>query len=82
MEKRILALQTSLSPEALRDRLKKLEPWSIRVDFSNGVSTKDFERRTPFNEYPLSKLSIVEAAIPFAELRGGRVLDIGCNAET
>ena len=80
MEKQTLTLRTSLPPEELRDRLKNWEPWSIRVDFSNGVSTKDFKRRTPFNEHPLNKFSFVEAAIPFAELSGGRMLDIGCNA--
>ena len=80
MEKQTLTLRTSLSDEELRDRLKNWEPWSIRVDFSNGVSTKDFKRRTPFNEHPLYKFSVVEAVIPFAELSGRKMLDIGCNA--
>ena len=80
MEKNVLTLETSLSPEELQDRLKKWEPWSIRVDFSNGVSTKDFQRRIPFSEHPLSKFGLVEAAIPFAELAGGKLLDIGCNS--
>ena len=80
MENHILTLRTSLPPEKLRDRLKNWEPWRIRVDFSNGVSTKDFKRLTPFNEHPLNKFSVVEAAIPFAELSGGKLLDIGCNA--
>jgi 2-polyprenyl-3-methyl-5-hydroxy-6-metoxy-1,4-benzoquinol methylase len=80
MENHILTLRTSLPTEELRDRLKNWEPWSHRVDFSNGVSTKDFKRLTPFNERPLHKFSLVEAAIPFAELSGGKLLDIGCNA--
>lgn len=80
MEKQILTLRTSVAAEELRDRLRRWEPWSIRVDFSNGVSTKDFKHRIPFNEHPLNKFSVVEAAIPFAELSGGRMLDIGCNA--
>jgi 2-polyprenyl-3-methyl-5-hydroxy-6-metoxy-1,4-benzoquinol methylase len=80
MEKQILTLRTSHTAEELRDRLRHWEPWSIRVDFSNGVSTKDFGRLTPFNEHPLSKFSLVEATIPFAEISGGRMLDIGCNA--
>jgi 2-polyprenyl-3-methyl-5-hydroxy-6-metoxy-1,4-benzoquinol methylase len=80
MEKQILTLQTSVAAEELRDRLRRWEPWAIRVDFSNGVSTKDFKRRTPFNEHPLNKFSVVEAAIPFIEISGGRVLDVGCNA--
>ncbi len=55
-------------------------PWAIRVDFSNGVSTKDFKRRTPVDEQPLIKFGVVEAAIPFGEISGGRMLDVGCNA--
>ena len=80
MEKYTLTLQTSLEPEVLRSRLRKWEPWSIRIDFSNGVSTNEFQRRTPFSEYPLSKFNAVENAIPFPNLRGGRLLDIGCNS--
>ncbi len=80
MGDKFLTLQTPLSPEELRDRLQKWEPWSIRVDFSNGISTKDFKRRVPFSEHPLSKFGVVEAAIPFANLSGARMLDVGCNA--
>jgi 2-polyprenyl-3-methyl-5-hydroxy-6-metoxy-1,4-benzoquinol methylase len=80
MEKHFLTLQTSVPAEELRDRLRPWEPWAIRVDFSNGVSTKDFKRRTPFDEQPLIKFSLVEAAIPFAEISGGKMLDLGCNA--
>jgi tRNA (mo5U34)-methyltransferase len=80
MEEETLTLRTSLSPEELRDRLENWEPWSVRVNFSNGVSTRDFKRRTPFNEHPLNKFGVVEAVIPFAELSGRRMLDIGCNA--
>ena len=80
MDKQFLVLQTALSPEELRDRLKKWEPWSIRVDFSNGVSTKDFNRRTPFSEHPLSKFKVVEGVIPFRYLSGRSMLDVGCNA--
>jgi 2-polyprenyl-3-methyl-5-hydroxy-6-metoxy-1,4-benzoquinol methylase len=28
----------------------------------------------------LKKFSVIEAAIPFAEISGGRMLDVGCNA--
>jgi 2-polyprenyl-3-methyl-5-hydroxy-6-metoxy-1,4-benzoquinol methylase len=80
MEKQTLTLQTSVGSEELRDRLRRWEPWDIRIDFSNGVSTKDFKRRTPFNEHPLNKFSVVEGTIPFAEISGGRMLDVGCNA--
>ena len=80
MEKYTLTLQTSLEPEELRSRLRKWEPWSIRIDFSNGVSTNEFHRRIPFSEHPLSKFNAVEKAIPFPNLKGGRLLDIGCNS--
>jgi len=80
MEKLNLELETSLAPEELRTRLKQWEPWSIRVDFTNGVSTQEFKKRVPFSEHPLSKFRVVEPAIPFAELAGGRLLDIGCNS--
>jgi hypothetical protein len=79
MEKYTLELETSLAPDELRSRLKKWEPWSIRVDFTNGVSTQEFKKRIPFSEHPLSKFRVIEPAIPFAELAGGRFLDIGCN---
>jgi hypothetical protein len=45
-----------------------------RFDFDNGVSTKDFKRRIPFAEQTLNKFSVVEAAIPFAELPGKKIL--------
>jgi 2-polyprenyl-3-methyl-5-hydroxy-6-metoxy-1,4-benzoquinol methylase len=80
MEEDFLTLHTTLAKEVLKEKLQSWEPWSIRIDFSNGVSTKDLKRRTPFNERPLSKFRVVEAAIPFAELSGGRMLDVGCNA--
>jgi 2-polyprenyl-3-methyl-5-hydroxy-6-metoxy-1,4-benzoquinol methylase len=79
-ENGFLTLQTNLAPDALKEKLRRWEPWSIRVDFSNGVSTKELKRRTPFNQEPLHKFSVVEAVIPFAELSGGKMLDIGCNA--
>jgi SAM-dependent methyltransferase len=80
MENDFLTLHTALPPEALKEKLQRWEPWSVRVDFNNGVSTKDFKRRTPFNEHPLNKFNVIESAIPFAELSGGKMLDIGCNA--
>ncbi len=75
-----LTLHTTLAPETLKEKLQRWEPWSCRFDFSNGVSTKDFKRVTFFGEHPLKLFSIVEAAIPFAELPGVKMLDIGCNA--
>lgn len=79
IDKGVPMLQTSLGREELSRRLRSWEPWSSRIDFSNGVSTKDFRPRAPFSEYPLTKLKIVAQAIPFAELAEARVLDIGCN---
>jgi SAM-dependent methyltransferase len=78
MEPPILTLQTSVAAEQLQDRLRSWEPWRVRIDFSNGVSTKDFKRCIHFHQRPLRNFHIVEAAIPFAELTDGRILDIGC----
>jgi hypothetical protein len=32
-----------------------------------------------FSEHPLKKFNMVEAAIPFGGISGGRLLDIVCN---
>src|SRR5438309_9731378 len=80
MEADFLTLHTLLSPEALQEKLRLWEPWSHRLDFDNGVSTLNCARRTPFSESPLRKFRDTESAIPFGELAGGRLLDIGCNA--
>ncbi len=79
MDNDFLTLHTSLSPEALKEKLRRWEPWSHRLDFDNGVSTLDCARRTPFGEWPLAKFGLAALAVPFAELAGGRLLDIGCN---
>jgi 2-polyprenyl-3-methyl-5-hydroxy-6-metoxy-1,4-benzoquinol methylase len=80
MEEDFLRLHTSLAAEALKEKLRRWEPWSHRLDFDNGVSTLDCVRRTPFTERPLRKFRYAALAVPFAELAGGRLLDIGCNA--
>jgi 2-polyprenyl-3-methyl-5-hydroxy-6-metoxy-1,4-benzoquinol methylase len=80
MEADFLTLHTSLSPEALQEKLRLWEPWSHRLDFDNGVSTLNCAQRTPFSESPLRKFRDTESAIPFGELAGGRLLDIDCNA--
>ena len=80
MEGEFLTLHTALTPEALKQKLQHWEPWSHRVDFDNGVSTRDCARRRRFSERPLAKFVVVESAVPFAELAGGRLLDVGCNA--
>lgn len=75
-----LHLQTHLSADELRDELRRHEPWGHRIDFSNGVSTKDMQTRVPFNENSIQKVKLIEKSVPFEELQGGRVLDIGCNS--
>jgi SAM-dependent methyltransferase len=79
MEQDVLTLHTSLSPDALRSKRRLWEPWSHRVDFDNGVSTRDFARRGLFSESPLRKFRRVSTIIPFDQLRGCRLLDVGCN---
>lgn len=80
MTDHILRLPSALPPDELTAVLKSYEPWSIRIDFDNGVSTKDFKQRVPFSESPLQKLALSAARLPIEELRGGTVLDIGCNS--
>jgi 2-polyprenyl-3-methyl-5-hydroxy-6-metoxy-1,4-benzoquinol methylase len=76
----VLELATDLSEEELLKQLRQHEPWAHRIDFSNGVSTADLARRTPFSENPLNKLQVAARHIPFADLAGGTLLDIGCNS--
>ena len=80
MEDGFLTLHTTLAPEALKEKLQRWEPWLARFDFDNGVSTRDCAKLTPFNERPLDKVALFASAVPFAELAGGRLLDIGSNA--
>ena len=80
MEDGFPTLHTTLAPEALKEKLRHWEPWMIRLDFDNGVSTRDCARLTPFVERPLNKFAMAASALPFAELAGGRLLDVGSNA--
>jgi 2-polyprenyl-3-methyl-5-hydroxy-6-metoxy-1,4-benzoquinol methylase len=64
----------------LKEKLRHWESWGHRIDFDNGVSTKDFRRRIPFSQQPLSKLRFVEAVIPFANMSCAKLLDVGCCA--
>lgn len=75
-----LRLTTSMSAEEISKKLAAFEPWGHRIDFNNGVSTSNFEKRKPFNQDPLLKIKTVEKSIPFTELQNGTVLDIGCNS--
>ncbi|MDX1546872.1 MAG: methyltransferase domain-containing protein [Rhodothermales bacterium] len=76
----VLTLHTALGARELTRTLADYAPWSHRIDFDNGVSTKDFERRTPFAENTLQKIMTAAQRIPFGALAGGRLLDVGCNA--
>lgn len=76
----ILTLPTQLPPAILAERLRAYEPWGHRIDFSNGVSTAQFKQRTPFNEHLLGKFHAAAREIPFDRMRGGSLLDIGCNS--
>ena len=80
VKKGVLTLPTSLSPDELREKLRKWEPWMIRIDFTNGVSTSEYKQSTPFAEYPLGKFGVVEGALPLAEFAGGKLLDVACNS--
>jgi len=79
MENGVLTLHSTLTPESLSEKLRRWEPWGHRIDFDNGVSTKDFKRYVPFSEQPLNKFGLVEAVIPFQDMSGRRLLDVGCN---
>ena len=79
MTKDVLTLPTLLSAEELREQLKIREPWRAKIDFNNGISTADFKRRAPFNEHPLLKLLAVAPLIPFRQMKGRELLDVGCN---
>jgi len=76
----VLRLSTERDAVSLTRELRQFEPWSIQIDFDNGVSTKDLERRVPFANNPLSKLSYAAKHLPMEQLAGGDLLDIGCNS--
>lgn len=73
-----LRMDTDLDAPELKTRLTPWQPWGHRIEFSNGVTTADMERRTPFSDAPLVKLDKVRGVIPFDRLRRG--LDVGCNS--
>lgn len=76
----ILKLDTNIKSSDLKARLDNWAPWGHRIDFSNGVSTRDCNRRNPFSENTLQKLSMVEECLNLDNYKGGRLLDIGCNS--
>jgi SAM-dependent methyltransferase len=72
-----LRIETNSDAEELRERLEEWAPWSVLIEFSNGVNTGELEQRFPFTRSPLWKLGQFEGTVPFATL--GEVLDVGCN---
>lgn len=76
----VLRLPSTQSPEALTETLRAYEPWGHRIDFDNGVSTKDLARRVPFSENTLNKVVTIERHLPTENFAGKRVLDVGCNS--
>jgi len=74
-----LTLHTSLAPDELREKLRRWEPWNQRLDFDNGVSTLDCARPTRFSNCPLRTFARATLVVPFDELAGGHLLDIGSN---
>jgi SAM-dependent methyltransferase len=72
-----LSIKTDIEAERLRRKLREWAPWRVLIEFSNGVTTSEFEKEHPFTQSPLWKLGRFEAVVPFSELHD--VLDVGCN---
>jgi SAM-dependent methyltransferase/cephalosporin-C deacetylase-like acetyl esterase len=73
-------VQTPLSPEELRRRLKAWEPWRHEIIFSNGVRTTEFERAPRFFvDHSLETWHVFGRHVPEEHIRGGRALDVGSN---
>jgi SAM-dependent methyltransferase len=73
-----LRIHTDADPKDIRRRLAEWQPWRPLIEFSNGVSTDQFEQEHPFSRTPLWTLGQFGSVIPFADLH--EVLDVGCNA--
>ena len=76
----MLRIETTRDPEELTTQLTRFEPWGHRIDFSNGVSTTDLKRRTPFSENTVQKAALSLDRMSLDTMRGERLLDIGCNS--
>jgi 2-polyprenyl-3-methyl-5-hydroxy-6-metoxy-1,4-benzoquinol methylase len=72
-----LRIETEVQAERLREKLRGWAPWRVLIEFSNGVSTNEFEQEFPFTQSPLWKLGRFATTVPFENLRD--VLDVGCN---
>ncbi|MBI2994295.1 MAG: methyltransferase domain-containing protein [Gammaproteobacteria bacterium] len=73
-------MRTGLPPAELLDKLRRWEPWRHEILFSNGVRTSQLKTTQPYTAAPLLKLQTLARHLPMEALRGGRALDIGCNA--
>ena len=72
-------LITGVSSDVAAAFLKKHAPWRMEVNF-DGMLSSQFGTYQPYNRAPLSKLQEVLKYVPEANLRDGRILDIGFNA--
>jgi SAM-dependent methyltransferase len=72
-----LQIETDLAADELRPKLAAWAPWLAVIEFSNGVSTAEFEPKHPQLGPACHNLLRFEPHIPFEELRD--VLDVGCN---
>jgi 2-polyprenyl-3-methyl-5-hydroxy-6-metoxy-1,4-benzoquinol methylase len=71
-----------LEPNEIRRRVAELAPWFQNIDLGDGISTKDLHGTRdihPAHDNPGPLWREIARALP-ADLRGQRVLDIGCNA--
>jgi SAM-dependent methyltransferase len=75
-----LYIDTDFDADELRRRLKSWEPWSGRIEFSNGVSTAEFGRRVPFADNLIGKLKLIEREVALEQFAGQRALDVGCSS--
>ena len=68
-------------PTEIRRRVAELAPWFQNIELGDGISTKDLTARghPPGARHPGPLWRAIARALP-ADLRGQRVLDIGCNA--
>ena len=73
-----LLIETDVEAKELRERLGDFSPWPSAIEFSNGVSTSEFERAEPFDDDPLATFRMFAEQLP-PGLEGGKALDIGCQ---
>jgi tRNA (mo5U34)-methyltransferase len=71
-----MTLQSTGAGLAGDDELRALAPWFHNLHLPDGRQTAPDH---PLGDFPAFKFSQIEAVLP-ADMRGMRVLDIGCNA--